>query len=675
MWGVIFGVLAILALFALSEALGEFGKMTVFALFYAFGLGAYAMPVIFGALSLSFFFAKQIRMNFTRIFGIFLFLVGGLGVIHTVHIPYEETFLKINFGGGFFGAAGSSITRYYLGDAGTLIILTGVALLGFILTFPISLTGVMEELLEFFRLLLPSGNSQPQRRPKPERGTEELEIVSPESRRDAELALRKRLEYTRKTTGKKEDERPLVAKVGEWEFPTLDLLSDEKSEFFADQNLLKKKAENIRQKLAEFGIGCELGPVHVGPVVTQFTLRPDEGIKLSKITTLKNDLTLALATDSLRIEAPIPGKDLVGVEIPNERRTIVHLREVLVSPEFAKIKSPMRLSLGRDVAGNAVITDLSDMPHLLIAGATGSGKSVAMNTFLISLLYQNSPTELKFILIDPKRVELMSYNGIPHLLTPVITDAEKALSALRWAVAEMMRRYGELSKKGFRSISEYNAKEVEKMPKIVIVVDELADLMMRQFKKDTEAAICRLAQMARSVGMHLIIATQRPSVDVITGLIKANIPTRIAFAVTSAVDSRTILDSIGAEDLLGKGDMLFSNSSLARPRRIQGIFVSSEEINRVTNRIKLQGQPEYDESILEEADGEDIPGLPDYEGDGGNVNEQAIEIIRQSGKASASLLQRRLSIGYARAARILDELEEQGLIGPARGAKPREIYM
>jgi S-DNA-T family DNA segregation ATPase FtsK/SpoIIIE len=465
--------------------------------------------------------------------------------------------------------------------------------------------------------------------------------------------------------------------AGEWEFPSLNLLSDEKMTIVSDEMELDKKERMIQEKLAEFGIGSDRGPANAGPTVTQFTLKPHEGVKLAKITNLKNDLALALSTPSLRLEAPIPGKDLIGIEIPNEKRATVHLKEILESREFEDIKSPLRLAMGRDVAGNAVVADLAEMPHLLIAGATGAGKSVGMNTFLMSLLFQNSPADLKLIMVDPKRVELMPYNNIPHLLTPVITEAEKALAALRWCVAEMMRRYGELAQKGYRNVAEYNAKEEEKMPKIVIVIDELADLMMRQLKKDTEAAICRLAQMARAVGMHLIVATQRPSVDVITGLIKANIPTRISFAVTSAVDSRTILDSIGAEDLLGKGDMLFSNAALSKPRRIQGIFVSSEEINRVTNKLKIAGQPEYDDSVTAGSE-PDESGLPDFSGGGsagGNINEQAVEVIRSTGKASASLLQRRLSVGYARAARILDELEEQGLIGPARGAKPREIYL
>lgn len=684
-WGVIFGTAAVLSLFALAKGLGFFGQMMIAGLFAAFGQGAYAMPVVFAALSLSFFFARHVRMNFTRLMGLFLLLLGGLGILHIILLPIDDTFTRLAYGGGFFGAAGSSIPRYYLGDAGAVVILAGFALIGLILTFPVSIAALVERIfgIVLFAVVPPSAEEVKKKKKKEKKerheSAEELEIVSPESRQQAEEAKKRRDEFEKLKARRKEkdDERPLVERAGEWEFPPLELLSQDRSEFFADQKYLKSKAENIRQKLGEFGMGCELGPVHVGPTVTQFTLRPEEGVKLSKITALKSDLALALATQSLRIEAPIPGKDLVGIEIPNDKRTIVHLKEILVSPDFSKVQSALRLCLGRDVSGESVVADLADMPHLLIAGATGSGKSVAMNTFLVSLLYQNSPSELKFILVDPKRVELMPYNGLPHLLTPVITDAEKALAALRWAVAEMMRRYGELSKKGYRNIGEYNAAEEEKMPKIIVVVDELADLMMRQYKKDTEAAICRIAQMARAVGMHLIIATQRPSVDVITGLIKANIPTRIAFAVTSAVDSRTILDSVGAEDLLGKGDMLYSNSSLAKPRRIQGIFVSGEEISRVTNRIKLQQQPEYDESILEGSEGEE-GGFADF-GSGepgeGSINEQALDVIRSTGKASASLLQRRLSIGYARAARVLDELEEQGYIGPARGAKPREVYL
>ena len=417
--------------------------------------------------------------------------------------------------------------------------------------------------------------------------------------------------------------------------------------------------------------------VNIGPSVMQYTLQPYEGIKLTKITALKDDIALALAAKSIRIEAPIPGKGLVGIEVPNEKRMVVRLRELLESDEFNSINSRLTLAVGRDVSGMPVLDDLASMPHLLIAGATGSGKSVGMNAFLLSLLYQNSPEDLRFIMIDPKRVELTPYNGIPHLLTPVITQSDKAHSALKWAVSEMNRRYQLYAEKGYKNIDEYNAGEPKRMYKIVIVVDELADLMMQATKKETEAVICRIAQMARAVGIHLIIATQRPSVNVITGVIKANIPARIAFTVATGVDSRTIVDGIGAEDLLGMGDMLYLPGNMSRPVRVQGVFVSSKEIERVTNRIKLTTQPAYNEEIISPPKpGAVDTGMVGRSNDNqDNMYNDALQIIKDTGKASASLFQRRLSIGYARAARILDILEENGVIGPSNGAKPREVFV
>lgn len=662
-WGTLFLVIGALSFFILSEQLGAVGHVVGQGFFLLFGLGAYGVPVVFGLIALSFFFTKGLPMNMTRFFGLLCLFLGGFGLVHTVLVPIEESFDAIKYGGGFFGATLSFPLRHFLTDIGAYIVLIGLTVIGMTLIFPISIGGLAWSLLSgtflFLKalVLLPfSGKKEkksaviktasPPPKPKPKK------VVAPEPR----------------------EERPLVAKIEDWDFPSLELLETPKEQATVSKAFLQQKGQSIVEKLAEFGIGCDLEETYVGPTVTQFTIRPHEGVKLTKIVSLKNDLALALATESIRIEAPVPGKDVVGIEIPNEKRSMVTLREILQSDSFSDIESSLRMALGKDVGNVPMASDLAEMPHLLIAGATGSGKSVGVNTFLISLLYQNSPADLKMILIDPKRVELAPYNNIPHLLTPVITEADKALAALKWAVAEMMRRYGELANKNYRNVSEYNAKEEEKMPKIVIVVDELADLMMRQFKKETEAAICRLAQMARAVGMHLIIATQRPSVDVITGLIKANIPTRIAFAVTSSVDSRTILDSVGAEDLLGKGDMLLSTPSMGKPKRIQGIFVSTAEVQKVINHLKVQETPDYDHTIIEgeqETHGGSFAGA----GAGGSINEQATEVIRETGKASASLLQRRLSIGYARAARILDELEEEGIIGPANGAKPREIYL
>ena len=464
----------------------------------------------------------------------------------------------------------------------------------------------------------------------------------------------------------------------EWEYPSMDLLETNSEGISVDDNALKKNAENIKNKLGTFGIDVSMKDVHVGPTVVQYSLKPHEGVKLSKITSLKQDLALALAAKAIRIEAPIPGKSLVGIEVPNDSRATVYMRDLMESKEYQGHKSKLKLAIGRDVSGKAIIGDLSKMPHLLIAGATGSGKSVGMNSFLISLLYNNSPEELKLILIDPKRVELNNYNKIPHLLTPVITDPEKAATSLRWAVAEMNTRYQTLADAGHRNIADYNADKnvVVKMPKIVIVIDELADLMMAS-GKETEASICRLAQMARAVGMHLIIATQRPSVDVITGLIKANIPARISFTVSSSVDSRTIIDAVGAEDLLGQGDMLYLPGNMGKPVRIQGIYISSKEIERVTNRIKLTMEPDYlDEITSRETAQKKVNGVPGgADGTDDALYQDAVEIVRQTKKASASFLQRRLSIGYNRAARLIELMEEQGLVGPQETSKSREVYL
>lgn len=474
----------------------------------------------------------------------------------------------------------------------------------------------------------------------------------------------------------------------EWTFPAYDLLEEGQSKLLVDDEELRRQAKLIEEKLREFEIEVTMKDARPGPTVTQFTLQPAEGVKLSKIGSLKDDLALALAAPSLRIEAPIPGKGMVGIEMPNAKRTIVHQREILESPQFVQSESSLTLPLGRDVSGDAVVAELDAMPHLLLAGATGSGKSVCMNTFLTSLLFQNAPHELKLILIDPKRVELMPFDGIPHLLTPVITEAEKALQALRWAVAEMGRRLHRFSEKGARNLQEFNEKQTEeqgKLPRIVIIIDELADLMMRQYRKDTEMMIARIAQMARAVGMHLIIATQRPSVDVITGLIKANIPTRIAFRVVSAVDSRTIIDGIGAEDLLGMGDMLYMTATTPKPLRIQGIFTSTKEVERVINAVKIAGGGKLTEQIGLSEEDEDSDnsataalGHIDLDADdngGDDMFFEALRVVQASGKASASLLQRQLKVGYARAARLLDIMEEKGLIGPPDGAKPRKVYI
>jgi S-DNA-T family DNA segregation ATPase FtsK/SpoIIIE len=417
-----------------------------------------------------------------------------------------------------------------------------------------------------------------------------------------------------------------------------------------------------------------MGDVAVGPTVTQFTLKPAEGVKLTRITGLHNDLALALAAHPIRIEAPIPGKSLVGIEVPNQSVATVGIREMLESREWREKKDGLTFALGRDVSGKPWIADVGRMPHVLVAGSTGSGKSVCLNTLIISLLYAHGPDDLKFIMVDPKRVELQIYNGIPHLVTPVITDSEKTANALKWALREMDRRFDVLSKFGARDIATFNTRSQEKLPYLVVIIDELADLMVTSMQ-EVEGPIVRLAQMSRAVGIHLVLATQRPSVDVLTGLIKANIPARIAFAVASSTDSRTIIDHPGAEKLLGRGDMLFQTSDMASPKRIQGAFVSDDEIRRVVEYLAASSDPpEYDPSVVERSSGGGtvMNGMAADEDSDPLIPEAKEEIIR-AGKASASLLQRRLKVGYARAARLLDLLEQEGFIGPGDGAKPREI--
>jgi len=464
-----------------------------------------------------------------------------------------------------------------------------------------------------------------------------------------------------------------------WEYPPLSLLS-EKGGGEANRGDVKQNAQIIERTLASFGIKARVAEVNYGPAVTQYALEITLGTKLSKITGLATDLALALAapTGQIRIEAPIAGRALVGVEVPNHSAQFVTLRTMLQSDKMKKSTSKLAVALGLNVAGQEVVADIAKMPHVLIAGSTGSGKSVAVNTFMCSMLFRASPAEVKFILVDPKRVELTGYNDIPHLLTPVIVEPKKVVSALKWACAEMDRRYKQLAEVGVKNLDAYNELAgFQALPSIVIVIDELADIMLFA-PAEVEESVTRIAQMARAVGIHLVLATQRPSVDVITGLIKANIPTRIAFNVSSMMDSRVILDGPGAEKLLGRGDMLYVPPDQAKPTRIQGTFVSEPEIRRLVDFIKKQGQkPEYMEEITTKYQANLIKG--GSSGTNGEDHDQlfdeAVKVFSQYDKASSSLIQRRLSVGYARAARILDQLYEAGLVGPAEGSKPRDVNM
>ncbi|KKU07493.1 MAG: translocase FtsK protein [Candidatus Magasanikbacteria bacterium GW2011_GWA2_45_39] len=456
------------------------------------------------------------------------------------------------------------------------------------------------------------------------------------------------------------------------DLPRLSLLHSSKSEPTSGD--IKGNLYTIKKTFESFGIQVEMGEVRVGPTVTQYSLKPAEGVKLSRITALHNNLAYALAAHPIRIEAPIPGQSLVGIEVPNQKVAMVSLRELLEASEYRGKGAELAIALGKDVSGKPYVADLNKLPHLLVAGATGSGKTVCINALILSLLFQHTPRTLRFIMVDPKRVELPLYNGIPHLLTPVITDTQKTVNALKWTIGEMERRFEILSKVGKRDIWSYNKIMEEKMPYVVFIVDELADLMSTA-GPEIEGGIIRLAQMARAVGIHLVLATQRPSVDVITGLIKANIPARIAFSVASQMDSRTILDTSGAEKLLGRGDMLWSPPDMSHSKRLQGAFVSEEDIKAVVRYYKEDDAPHYIDEVTARQQGAMVfGGSSDTSADDPLYND-AKEVIMQAGKGSASLLQRRLKVGYARAARLLDILEEKGVIGPGDGAKPREVLI
>ena len=643
---------------------GVLGFWINYVLALAFGLGKFVFVLALILLGCFLFIPKKMRVQSLSVFGALLFLAAFSalaasfgGTIST----YEES-LQGNFG-GTLGWWLHSNSISLLGFWGATLLETAGIICGFLMFLNKSLVSLMGFLKPIFsiRFNLPSRKDQ---------DDEEDEAI-PQIR----------------TSSIPADEPPLAkpsAKEKGFVFkpvidanytpPSLELLESESGS--PDAGDIRKNMEIIQKTLATFNVPVTMQDVFVGPTVTQYTLKPEEGVKLQAITGLANDLSLALAAHPLRIEAPIPGKSLVGVEIPNKKFALVRMKNILSSEAFLDKKKQIPLALGLDVAGNPAAADLASMPHILIAGATGSGKSVCINAFLLSMLYRHSPMTLRLILVDPKRVELSGYNDIPHLLTPVIHEPTETIKALSWLVSEMQRRYERLQEAGVRNIAAYNAgaKIEEIMPYIVLVIDEMADLMAVS-AKEVEGYIVRLAQMSRAVGIHLILSTQRPSVDVVTGLIKANIATRVCFNVASQIDSRTILDMAGAEKLLGKGDMFYLSQDSNKPRRIQGVLAVDKEVRAVVDFLRNQSEPAYLEEILQkpgfltgsgEFSGEEAPD-PLYG--------EAKELVMRTGKASASLLQRRLSVGYARAARLLDLMEERGVIGPGEGAKPREVLL
>ena len=511
-------------------------------------------------------------------------------------------------------------------------------------------------------------------------GVEEIENTEEDS-----LFVQQEEQKEDKTKQVLQLQHTLVVEEDNYVFPSINLLSkSEKKSLKGGTKALQETAAKLQRTLYSFGVQAKVENVSVGPTITRYELKPAEGVRVSKIANLADDIALNLAAETIRIEAPIPGKQAVGIEVPNKEKEMVPLRDVIESDEFQNNNSKLSIALGKDVAGNVAIGNIAKMPHVLIAGSTGSGKSVCINTIITSIIYNAKPSEVKLVMVDPKVVELSVYNGIPHLLIPVVTDPKKAAGALAWAVQEMDNRYNLFAEKGVRDLKGYNHAvekdgEVGKLPQIVIIIDELADLMMVA-AKEVEESICRLAQKARAAGMHLVIATQRPSVDVITGLIKANVPSRIAFAVSSQVDSRTILDQVGAEKLLGKGDMLFFPAGEAKPVRVQGAFVSDEEVESIVEFIKSNGTATYSEDILESIENNNktdkekaLEAEQSADDDADPFLQEAINTVVETGQASTSFIQRRFKVGYARAGRIIDQMEERGVISGYQGSKPREV--
>ncbi len=532
----------------------------------------------------------------------------------------------------------------------------------------------------------PEPAKAPEKEETPER--RDIDGALKAAREEAEVQKEQIKEETEKFTEHIEENEADTEETDSYKFPPLSLLKETKNTNGAALSAeLDGTADKLVETLKSFGVDTRVVDISRGPTVTRYELQPSAGVKISKITNLADDIALNLATAGVRIEAPIPNKAAVGIEVPNKASAVVGVRGILESPAFSSAKSKLTVALGRDIGGNAIVADIGKMPHGLIAGATGSGKSVCINSIIISLLYKASPDEVKLLMIDPKVVELGIYNGIPHLLVPVVTDPRKAAGALGWAVSEMEKRYKMFADRGVRDLAGYNRfveslndPEVKQMPHIVIIIDELADLMMTA-PNEVEDSINRIAAKARAAGMHLIIATQRPSVDVVTGVIKANIPTRIAFAVSSHIDSRTILDTAGAEKLLGRGDMLFSPVGSSKPKRIQGCFVSDEEVEAVVEYVKGDHTADYDDDVMVEierqaaVDKKQKTGLPEDGPSDDPMLNDAIRVVVENGMASTSLLQRKLKLGYARAARIVDEMEQRGVVGPYEGSKPRKVLI
>ncbi len=660
-WAVIFFGAAVILFLAKFQNAGPVGGFFYYFFERLFGIGYYLFPLILLIMTGVFLTSERRRIYQATFFGAALFVLAGLGLIDIV---FPEK-------GGLVGKT-VGLLEVPFGFATSLVIAVAVAVIALLiaLNLPIKIRWPQK------------ADSEPE---VPEisvaaPAVSKIEKIEEETIEIAAEEPIKEIKEKISSTGLK-----LKKQSANYVAPSFNLLKSSIEKPTVGD--LRASANIIKRTLDSFGIAVEMGEINIGPKVTRYTLKPAEGVKLSRITALNSDLALALAAHPIRIEAPIPGKSLIGIEVPNKVAAVVRLGSLINYSDFQN-SGPLGFCLGRDVSGEPIFADIEKMPHLLIAGSTGSGKSIVLHSLLISLFFKNSPEIFKLILIDPKRVELSIYDGLPHLIAPVITEAKKTLGVFRWLINEMDKRYETLLQSGSRDIQSYNKKNAkEQMGYILLVIDELADLMSA-YGREIEGSIVRLAQMARATGIHLIVSTQRPSVEVITGLIKANITSRIALQVASQVDSRTILDMAGAEKLLGGGDMLFTSSELSKPKRIQGAYISEEEIKKVADFIRdNNSSSSADNNLLETNSlplsnggeqfangGNDIFGKYNDMGDEDELYGEAVEVVKIAGKASASLLQRRLKIGYARAARLLDIMEDKGIIGPGEGAKPREVY-
>ena len=664
---ILFFSLAVVILLSVWHKAGPFGEFTAKIFTYLFGWGYFILPAVLLMVAYEFLKSRRRHIYFATIFGASLFFMSILGISNLV---------VENNSAGIAGYVVSVSLEKLFGFWASLILLASFSIIALVmmLNIPLKIGRDDEE----------EENEEEQGSEK-EIKPEEVNPVVNHAMPEKEGLTATSSKVAAKAVKEEEDEFKPPKFSGTYNPPIIDLLERAEARPLAGD--IKANANIIKRTLQNFGIEVEMGEVNIGPTVTQYTLRPAQGVKLSKIITLHNDLALSLAAHPLRIEAPIPGKALVGIEVPNKSIALVRLGSLLDNNAFKQAPVLLNFAIGRDVSGQPIYADLSKMPHLLIAGATGSGKSVSIHSLITSLIWRNGPTQLKLILIDPKRVELAYYRDLPHLLTPVISDGKKSINALRWAVKEMEHRYETLSEYNARDINSFNTVILKRkeeslfMPYLVIIIDELADLMAA-YGREVEGTIIRLAQMARAGGIHLVVSTQRPSVEVLTGLIKANITSRVALQVPSQVDSRTILDTSGAEKLLGNGDMLYLSNDSSKPRRIQGVYISEKEIKRVVGYIAEKNPLLNSESEGAEITENNLGGgfnsvvTDEFSSDAGDeLFKEAKNVILQAKKASASLLQRRLSVGYARAARLLDILEERGYIGPGDGAKPREVYL